>query len=121
MADLKPHYDRLVAAQAAVMSIVAMIDAAMQTGTPEGDSEALSLAPQLDGALEQRDQAQKFYDTLVKATTNTNVLAPFVPASETPNSPEPEKDQKTMPLADFQALEPRVRVKFLNAGGVVVD
>lgn len=120
MADLKPHYDRLIAAQANVQSIINQIDAAMQKATPEGEAEALALAPQLDGALEQRDQAQKFYVALQKASTGPNVQAQFVPVSAPQTGDEPE-ERKTLTLAEYNNLSPKQRLAFAKGDGQISE
>ena len=122
MADLKPHYDRLIAAQANVQSIMNQIDAAMQKATPEGETEALALAPQLDGALEQRDQAQKFYDALQKASTGPNVQAQFVPVSDTqPGDPDSQPGVVSMTRSQFDALSESERWKYIRSGGKITE
>jgi hypothetical protein len=121
MIDFKPYYDNVLNAQAAVQEIINSIDAAMKLGTPEGEEQALALEPQLDAATAKAEAAQAFYDKLVKASKTTNVVKNFVPVSETPTNPEEENSKGPMKRADFQALTPAARKKYIFSGGEVED
>jgi hypothetical protein len=122
MTDLKPYYDRVLNAQAAVQAVVNKIDAAMKLGTPEGEDQALALEAELDAATVAAESAQKFYNKLLNATKTSNVVQNFVPITETPNDPDADKkDDKVMKLSEFQALDPKVRFAFIQANGVVED
>lgn len=122
MTDLKPYYDRVLNAQAAVQAVVNKIDAAMKLGTPEGEDQALALEAELDAATAAAESAQKFYNKLLNATKTSNVVQNFVPITETPNDPDADKkDDKVMKLSEFQALDPKVRLAFVQANGIVED
>jgi hypothetical protein len=121
MADLKPFLDRVTNAQAAVQSIVNQIEAAMKLETPEGAEEALALESNLDEAIAKRDQAQQFYNKLVKAQAPNDLLKNFVPVSELPVEPEGNPDGKTMKRTEFQALDSRKRWEFIRSGGTLLE
>lgn len=121
MSDFKAFYDRVLTAQADVQTIMNSIDAAMQLGTAEGETEAFALESKLDEAIAKRDQAQAFYNKLLNAHTTNNVAVNFVPVSETPATPDEDEPAGVMKRADFFALETAQREKFIAGGGTIED
>lgn len=122
MTDLKPYYDRVLNAQAAVQAVVNQIDAAMKLGTKEGEDQALALEAQLDAATAAAESAQTFYNKLLNATKTSNVVQNFVPITDTQNDPDEQpEDVKVMKLSAYQALDPKARLAFAKAGGKLED
>ena len=122
MIDLKPYYDNVLNAQAAVQAVLNEIDAAMKLGTTEGEDQARALELKLDEATAKAEAAQTFYDKMLKASKTSNVVKNFVPVSDQPTDPEEDETPKgTMKRTAFQALNPAARVDFLEANGKVVD
>lgn len=118
MSDFKALYDRVLLAQAEVQGIVNEIKAAMAKGTDDSAAEAFALESRLDEAIAKRDQAQAFYDKVVKAHQGSEeLMKQFVPASTTPVTPEQEKPKDKMTRAEYNALSPKERLIFAQAGG----
>lgn len=118
MTDLKPYYDRVLNAQAAVQAVVNQIDAAMKLGTKEGEDQALGLEAELDAATAAAESAQKFYNKLLNATKTSNVVQNFVPITDTQNDPDEKPEGvKVMSLAEYNALSPKDRLTFAESGG----
>ena len=120
MSDLKPYYDNVLKTQAALNSIINDMEAAMNLGTEEGEEQALALEPLLDEATAKAERAQAFYDKLVAASKTANVAINFVPVSSTPSDPE-DVPKGPMKRAEFNALSPKARLAFSQAGGTIED
>ena len=121
MNDFKPHYDRVLSAQAEVQNVLNEIDAAMKLGTPEGEAQALALESKLDEAIAKRDQAQGFYDKVVSAHKASDVALNFVPVSATSATPLEEKPKGNMTIAEYRKLSPKERLSFAKAGGILEE
>jgi hypothetical protein len=121
MTDLKPYYDRVIAAQAKEQSVVNEIAEAMQLNDPTGDQLALELEAKLDAATKERDDMERLYAKVVNANKGSDVIANFVPASSTPTTPDEPKAAGTHTRAEFMALKPAERMKFVRGGGVVTE
>ena len=116
--NLKPYYDAAQVADDEVQKIMDKMDAAFGDGTPEGQSKALELRPALDEAKTKAVEANKLYMSMRDASSVSLSMAKhFVPA-------DPDVDTgagpKEMARAEFQALEPAERMKFIQAGGKIV-
>lgn len=121
MTDFKALYDRVINAQANVQQVLNDINTAMQLGSDEGNTQALALETKLDESIAMRDQAQAFYDKVLNANQTNTVAVNFVPASETPATPEEEKPTGVMKRAEFFALDTAGREKFIANGGKIEE
>jgi hypothetical protein len=120
MTDLKPYYDNVLKAQANVQAVINQIDELMALGTPEGDEQAMALAPQLDEATAKAEKAENFYNKLRKASETSNVTRNFLPVSAEEIPDEEEKKPKgVMNRAEFEKLDARERKEFVLQGGRV--
>lgn len=117
MLDLKPYYDAVITAEAALKAKAEEINALFSTGTDEAKTQALALRPALDEAQTKYSDAAVLYESMKKAGTPSNIEAVFVPVSNTSPTPEPQQPKDVMKLSEFQALSPRERLAFAKSGG----
>jgi len=120
--DLKPYYDKVLSLQAKTQGVMAKIDDALKLGTAEGDEQALAMQGELEAALAEQEKAESFYNTLLKGSkTATNPVKNFLPVEQTEIEEEEDKSPKVMKLPEFQALTPKERLAYVNAGGKIED
>lgn len=117
MLDLKPYYDAVITAEAALKAKAEEINALFSTGTDEAKTQALALRPALDEAQTKYTDALALYESMKTASTPSNIESVFVPVSQTPSTPDPVKPKDVMKLSEFQALSPRERLAFAKSGG----
>lgn len=113
--NLKPYYDAALAADAEVQSIMSQMDAAFNEGTEEGKSKALELRPKLEEAQNAAKEANQLYSSMRDAsnTTDNSAARNFVPDPAAPSA----ETGKVKTLAEYNALHPRERLAFAQAGG----
>lgn len=118
MIDLKPYYDAARAADEEVQRIMDEMNAAFLEGTDEGKQRALDLRPALDEAKKSAKDANDLYLSLREAASQGSGAArEFVPVAENLGG----QHAKEMKRKEFLALEASARMKYIKAGGLVLD
>jgi len=119
MIDLKPYFDSARVADEEVQRIMNAMNTAYQLGTDEGKQEALDLRPALDAAKIKADEANILYISMRDAAATSNSAArEFVPVTDNLPTGDPAKE---MTRQDFDALDAVDRVKYMRAGGSVIE
>lgn len=119
MTDLKPYFDRAKADSDEVIRLQNEVNTLFNSGTDEGIQAAIDLQPALDAAVIKADGSNRLYLSMRNAdNTSSSAAALFV--SET-NGNEQQEVDKTMTLAAYNSLSPKERMKFVRAGGKLVD
>ena len=118
---LKPVYDELQKAGEGKQLIMDEMKAAFAEGTDEGKEKAMALRSKLDEAQTKEDELTTLYQSLLKASKpNKTAAQNFV--QTTGNDPaEAGAAKSEMERADFFALDTAEQMKFIRAGGQVVD
>lgn len=119
MIDLKPYFDAAQAADAEVLRIMDEMNAHFSEGTDEGKQAALDLRPALDEAKGKAADANQLYISMRDAAATSNSAArEFVPVTDNTSTGNPAKE---MERKDFEALDAADRLKFIRAGGSVIE
>lgn len=122
MLDLKPQYDAARAASEKVQAILNDMKAALDAGTEEGKQKALELRPALDQAKIEADNANQLYLSMRDAAgTTDNAARLFVPAGSAVSPDAATANAKEMTRAAFMGLDPEAQMKFMKAGGKLVE
>lgn len=118
--DLKPYFDAAQVADAEVMRIMDDMNTHFSDGTDEGKQAALDLRPALDEAKVKAADANKLYLSMRDAAATSNSAArEFVPATDHLN--ETGDPATEMMRQEFDALNAAAKVKFIRAGGAVIE
>lgn len=118
MANLKPVYDAVKAAEEKVNGILAEMSGAFEEGTPEGVQRALALRPQLDEAKAEADRANELYVSMRDASqVEDSPARKFVPVG----SAQGESSKKVITRAEWEEMDPQARHNHLKQGGSIVD
>lgn len=120
MLNLKGPYDVVCAAEAASKQKAAEI-ATLLEGSDEDIKQALALQNSLEDLQADYETKLALYDKLVKANTPSGVNQLFVPASQTPATPDEPKEKGAMKLSEFRKLSPKERMAFSKSGGKLED
>ena len=119
MLNLKPYLEAAQAADAEKKRIASDIDALFNDGTEDGKKKALELRPALDAAKSKAEDANQLYTTMRDASlvedNSASLFTPSDPAATELNEEKP----KVMKLSEYQALSPRARLEYCQAGGKV--
>lgn len=118
MIDLKPFFDRAKADSDEVIRLQNELNMLFNNGTDEGIQAAIDLQPALDTATEKAAQSNKLYISMRNADNATSTAAPLFVA-ETNTQEEEHEETKPLTLAAFNALDPRDRMKYVRAGGLI--
>jgi hypothetical protein len=117
MTDLKPFFDRAKADSDDVIRLQNELNTLFNNGTDEGIQAAIDLQPSLDAAVIKAENSNKLYISMRNADhTSSNAASLFVADG---GDEQPEEESKEMKFADFQALSPKDRLAFVNAGGTI--
>jgi len=118
--DLKPYFDAARAADDEVQRIMNDMNQHYTAGTEEGKQAALDLRPALAEAKEKAADANKLYLSMRDAAATSNSAArEFVPATD--HLKETGDPAKEMTRQEFDALNAAAKVKFIKAGGAVIE
>ncbi len=117
MTDLKPFFDRAKADSDEVIRLQNELNTLFNNGTDEGIQAAIDLQPALDTATEKAAQSNKLYISMRNADNATSTAAPLFVAET--NTQEEQEETKPLTLAAFNALEPKDRLKYVRAGGLI--
>lgn len=118
--NLKPYMDAVTVAQDEKIEVAGRIDALMLDGKTD---DALALQPELDEAEAKEQAAQKLYNSMKNVSGNEDSVAhKFVPAAEEQDEQleEPQRDKTVKTRSEFDALNARARMEFVQAGGKVI-
>ena len=118
MTDLKPFFDRAKTDSDEVIRLQNELYTLFNNGTDEGIQAAIDLQPALDTATEKAAQSNKLYISMRNADNATSTAAPLF-VSETNTQEEEQEETKPLTLAAFNALDPRDRMKYVRAGGLI--
>jgi len=118
--DLKPYFDAARAADDEVQRVMNEMNEHFTADTEEGKQAALDLRPALDLAKEKAADANKLYLSMRDAAATSNSAArEFVPTNDhLEGTGDPAKE---MTRPEFDALDAAARVKFIKAGGSVIE
>lgn len=119
MLNLKGPYDVQAAAEQAMQLKAAEISALLDQGTDEATQQALALQNSLEDLQADYKAKNALYNKLVEVNSPDNVAKLFVPASQTPTTPDAEKPAGVMKLAEFHKQSPKERMQFVKAGGKI--
>lgn len=116
MTDLKPYFDRAKADSDTVASLQNEVDTLFNNGTDEGIQAAIDKQPALEAAIEAANASNKLYISMRNADHNTsNAASLFV--ADANSEPEIETVENVKTFSEFNALEPKDRLAFVNSGG----
>lgn len=119
MIDLKPYYDAARAADEEVQRIMDEMNAAFLEGSDEGKQRALDLRPALDEAKKSAKDANDLYLSLREAASQGSGAArEFVPVAAENLGGQQAKEMKRK---EFLSLDASARMKYIKAGGLVLD
>lgn len=118
MTDLKPFFDRAKADSDEVIRLQNELNTLFNNGTDEGIQAAIDLQPALDTATEKAAQSNKLYISMRNADNASSTAASLFVA-ETNTQEEVQEETKPLTLAAFNALDPRDRLKYVRAGGLI--
>jgi seryl-tRNA synthetase len=120
MLNLKPLYDAALAANQKMQGVLADMKTALDEGTEAGKQKALELRPALDQAKKEANEADQLYSSVRDAlSASDNMAKKFVPVGKEENQ---NADQvKEMTRAAFMDLDAEGRMKFMKAGGKIVE
>jgi hypothetical protein len=119
--DLKKYFDRAKADSDEVTRLQNELDTQFNLGTDEGIQKAIDLQPMLEAAVNSAQASNKVYLSMRDAANLTgNAAALFVSNPEEDEEDETEGG-KVKSLAEFNALTPKERLTFSQAGGRLVD
>jgi hypothetical protein len=123
MLDLKPLYDAARADSDKMQTILKDMETAFAEGTEEGKAKALELRPALDQAKIEAEQANQLYISMRDAASVSDQAAKlFVPAGSVTNpSGADATTAKEMTRAAFEGLDAEAQMKFMKAGGKIVE
>jgi ElaB/YqjD/DUF883 family membrane-anchored ribosome-binding protein len=118
--DLKPMLDVARQASEDVQQILDEMTAAFNEGTDEGKAKALELRPELEKAQKKAQEANDLYVAARNASmTSDSAAKNFVPVPDNPA--DSNSNPREMKRDEFTALDAAERMKFILAGGTVVD
>jgi hypothetical protein len=126
--DLKPYYDKAMAAEAEVQRMAGEIDALIQEHDAATDEAvkaekmqaALAKRPELDAAKAKAVEANQLYVSMRNASQESGLPKKFVPANPDAQT-DAQPEGKKMSRADFEALSAGERMNFTKAGGKVIE
>lgn len=118
MTDLKPFFDRAKADSDEVIRLQNELNTFFNNGTDEGIQAAIDLQPALDTAIEKAAQSNKLYISMRNADNASSTAASLFVADATTQE-EVQEETKPLTLAAFNALDPRDRLKYVRAGGLI--
>jgi hypothetical protein len=125
--DLKPYYDKAIAAEAEVQRIAGEIDALIQEHDQSADEAvkaekmqaALEQRPQLDAAKGKANQANELYLSMRNASEGAGVQPLFVPLNV--DAGQSTAQPKSMTRQEFNALSDFKKLEFVKTGGKVTE
>lgn len=117
--DLKGPYDMVEAARVAYEQKAAEIAALLNEGTEENVTKALALQESLDTLQTEYEGKKALYAKLVQANQPSDVTSLFVPVSDTTPDAEEKQPKGVMSLKEYNAMSPRDRLAFAQAGGKI--
>jgi len=118
MTDLKPYFDRAKADSDEVIRLQNEVNTLFNNGTDGGIQAAIDLQPQLEAAVIKADGSNKLYVSMRNADNATGSAASLFVSEK---GSEDDEGEKTMTLAAYNDLPPKERMKFVRAGGKLVD
>jgi len=120
MTDLKPYFDRAKTDSDDVIRLTNEVNILFNNGADEGIQAAIDLQPALDAAVTKAEGSNKLYIAMRNADGATSNAASLFVSSDASHE-EAQEDEKKLTLAAFNALVPKERMKFLEAGGRLED
>jgi hypothetical protein len=122
MPNLKPYYDAAIKADAEVKRILSEMDTLFNDGTDEGKKKALELRPALDEAKAKAKEANEMYASVRDASAESDNASSLFSAPADPAAQSDQADTpKVMNRAAFNALSPKARLAFSQAGGKLTE
>jgi len=121
MIDLKPFYDRVVAADGEVQRVASDIAQLISEGTEESQVKALALRPALDEAQNKLQEANSLYESMQLASRPNDIAKNFVPVSNTEADPEGPSQPAVIKRADYERMPLVDRALYIKSGGTLED
>ncbi len=120
MANLKPIYDAVLAANAEVDRILDVMVSASDDPNEDIVQKALEMQPELEAARQKALAVSALYDLMVKASADpASPASKFVPVNGA--AKEQNEGAKTKNRTEFEAMTYQERHDFFANGGTLVD
>ncbi len=115
--DLKKYFDRAKADSDEVTRLQNELDTEFNSGTDEGIQKAIDMQPTLETAVKAAEASNKVYISMRDAANLTGNAASLFVSGDPEEDEEDAEGEKVLSLAEYNALHPRERLAFAQAGG----